>query len=606
MISNQNNIVSLFSKLEKESKKKIFAVADKTVTYSEVCDKVRRLASIYNNLSVKQGDSIVFSTNDDILASILFISLLRMGITAVFLDPETKPKRAKKIIELVGPKILILDEQLIAFWDLSLTSLIIPIRKQKKSIINQLLGKNTEDNTLLGLLKRSPATELPENINPSNIAYVLFTSGTTTEPKGVCISYEGLFTHFKTLSLVYDLNQQSKILNMLILSHADGIIQGPLLALYNGACWYRPFKFSIQHIEDIFDLIYRENISHFIAVPTILALLCRFSNTANECFQNETFKYTISCGAQLEPSLWKEFESKFGNRIINVYGLTETIAGGIFTSPEDESHQIGTIGNPVDCNVRITDENGFDVKPGETGELLIKGENVMIGYLKAPEATSKILEDGWLKTGDLAVQEESGCFRILGRIKSIIISGGMNINPDEVTEVLNTHPMVNEAVTFGENDPIWGERVVCAVSLKDNNSLSEVDLINFCRKQLEEKKIPSAIYFLDFLPKGRSGKIQQENLRKEIEQHKSRSKNNKLNSIETQLLQLASDCFKVDMSDISLDTSEEEIQEWDSLGHLSLVAEVEQTFAIQMTPAEVINTKTLRDIFVICNEKMSN
>ncbi|MBU1106859.1 MAG: AMP-binding protein [Candidatus Riflebacteria bacterium] len=596
------NMIEAFDAAEQKFAAKEFAVAEQSIGYSELCKNVRRLAAIFQQRGVKQGDSVVFSTQDDMLASTIFIALLRCGITAIFLDSETRSLRANHLINLVKPELVILDESIAESWQIAGKDKIIPIRKTKKSILNLLLRRKTQDGSLGGLMENASMAELPAHIDASLVAYVLFTSGTTSDPQGVCITHRALFSHLKTLSRVYGLTPESKILNTLMLSHADGIIQGPVLAFYNAACWFRPFRFRVKHIEDILDTIYRERITHFIAVPTILSLLCQLGNCANNSFDNGAFAMTVSCGAQLEVALWAEFEKKFNNRIVNVYGLTETVAGGIFAGPDDVSHQMGTIGKPVDCEVRIVDENGRDKAPGEQGELLVKSDSLTIGYFKAPEATRGILKDGWLYTGDIAAQTEEGCYKILGRRKAIVISGGINIHPGEVNEVLLTHPSVAESETLGEPDPVWGEHVVSAVSLKAAGSVSEVDLISYCRTHLEEKKVPLAIYILDSLPRGRSGKVQIEALKAAICELK-RPEQMKLSSAEATILEVAATCLKKDVKSLSLDSSEEDLPEWDSLAHLILVAEVERIFSIKLSPAEVIRIKSLRDLLTLCTRK---
>jgi long-chain acyl-CoA synthetase len=377
--------------------------------------------------------------------------------------------------------------------------------------------------------------------------------------------------------------------------------QGPLLALFNSATVYRPFPFSIQRIEDIFDIVYRENITHWVMVPTIMALIYQFKQYDQDNLANDCFRYVISCAGKLEAKLWQQFEEKFKTRIINGYGLTETVTGGIFAGPDDDSHIIGTLGKPVDCEAKIMDENQNEKPIGEQGEIWLRGSLLMRGYLNAPEANKEVFADGWLKTGDIGFKGKDGCFRITGRKKLLIISGGINVSPDEVTEVLRNHPSVQDAVTFGLEDNIWGEIVACAIVKKNQKILSAEEVIMFCRKHMEERKVPSKVYFVDQLPYGPSGKIiiqDVKNMVSDIQKPDLRFEDTK-----TDFFQIVSDCLQIPVDHLTMNLVAEDNPEWDSISHLRLIAEMEKHFKIEFTPMEVMNVKVLSDLYSIIESK---
>src|SRR3989304_2239587 len=182
-----------------------------------------------------------------------------------------------------------------------------------------------------------------ERVGQAADAYIIFTSGTTSRPKGVRISHGALFFHLDTLSRQFGISQDARILNLLPLNHADGIVQGPLSAFYNRATVYRPFEFSIQRINDLLDAIYRERITHFVSVPAMLSLIHRLGPGHEAALNKGELKVVISTAPQLERGLWEGFEKRFGIMVTNVYGLSETVAGGLFSGP-GESHRIGTVG----------------------------------------------------------------------------------------------------------------------------------------------------------------------------------------------------------------------------------------------------------------------
>ena len=226
----------------------------------------------------------------------------------------------------------------------------------------------------------------------------------------------------------------------------------------------------------------------------------------------------------------------------------------------------------------------------------------MSGYLNAPEANQEVFSGDWLKTGDISYKGEDGCFRIVGRKKSVIISGGVNISPEEVTEVLNTHTAVLESVTFAIDDHIWGEKVACAICLKQDASAPEADIIDYCRQHLEHRKIPSKVYFMDSLPRGRSGKVILPDIMEQIEgmdqdNHTDTHTNSGFLQIVAQSLQIQED--KISMNMLTEDTPE-----WDSIRHLVLIGDLEKHFNITFTPVEVMNVKKLSDLSGLVENKI--
>jgi len=537
---------------------------------------------------------------------VFYVSLLANGITVVFIDPETGNDRANAIINHCESNYIFVDIAIQQEWNLT---------NQDSRIITQIQPVVTMGDLLQKLLRKEkkamqlfpscveslPESNIAHEINPEADAYILFTSGTTSAPKGVRISYRALFSHLGTLSFVYQVDNYSKLFNHLILSHTDGMTQGPMLALFNSATVYRPFSFSIQRIEDIFDIVYSENITHWVMVPTMIGLIYQFKHKDSDNLNNNHFKYVISCGAKLENLLWQKFEEKFKTLIINGYGLTETVTGGLFAGPDAASHIIGTIGKPVDCEAKIMDENQQEKAIGEQGEIWLQGSLLMSGYLNAPEANREAFYEDWFKTGDIGYIGEDGCFRITGRKKLMIISGGINIFPEEVTEILHTHPAIRDAVTFGLEEDIWGEIVACAIVVQKQESLSEEEIVAYCRKHLEESKVPTRVFFMDELPYGRSGKVILNDIKKLADEH--REPNYISPETKPAFLNIVSQCIQMPLDCINLNMVAEETAEWDSISHLLLIAAMENHFGIEFTPLEVMNVRVLSDLYSIIEKK---
>lgn len=610
--ASTNYLVDAFRRAAEPSlrRKPFIVTAQETLTFGEVAEKAKRLAELCRSAGIIPGDRVMIATRNEQEAAILFLSLLRSGIAAVNLDPDIKSYRFSHLAQIAEPKGIFLDADLVDLWKPRNIEFVMKIHaggRRSNPLFNKLLKRRpqreaVQDSYPAALEDLSPVFE-PAAAGPESDAYILFTSGTTANPKGVRISHRNLSAHLETLSRQFGYTAGSRILNILMLSHADGMIQGPVIAFVNGATLFRPMRFDIQRLGALLDSIYSDRITHFIAVPTMLSLIDRFCKDRQDAFLAEDFRCIVSTGAYLDAGLWSRFEEYYGTRITNVYGLTETVVGGFFSGPSDEDHCIGTVGKPVDCQAFIENDKGIEAENGVAGELLVKGDNVMRSYFNSPDATTRVFKDGWLRTGDIAIRDENGFYRIVGRKKNIIISGGLNIHPEEITEVLKLLPSVTEAVTFGMPDNVWGECLVSAVSLDSPDSATEEDLIAFCRSHLEETKVPVAIHILQTLPKGPVGKIQIERV-KEMISHTSRQEQDLRGDLQSGIITIAAHCFKVNAEDLSINTTQDEMPGWDSLAHLEFIAAVETNLQVSFSPTEIMQIESLSDAWHIIAKKL--
>lgn len=602
-MSSINNIITAFERAKAEKPGKALLVAQNgTLTYGALVERTSRLAGVLRQNGIAEGDRAIISSKDEIEVIAVFLGLLRNGVTPIIIDPRLPLPEAEGLIRASRAKC--------AFIDPELKPLVsgIPVvyelgqKTTKAGILSRLAFK--KDNAgLPAFLDAAQAQELPSEIGQATDAYIIFTSGTTSRPKGVRISHRALFRHLDTLARQFGILRESRILNILPLNHVDGLVQGPLAAFHNCAAVYRPFEFSIQRINDLLDAIYRERITHFVSVPAMLSLIYRLGAGHEAAFNTGDLKAVISTAAQLERGLWEGFEKRFNVRVSNVYGLSETVTGGLFSGP-GISHRIGTAGMPVDCEAMVIREDGSAAGDGESGELLLRGENLMTGYFDDEEATRQALIDGWLHTGDIAVREKDGFFRIAGRKKNIIISGGLNIQPEEVTEALKSHPDVIEAVTFGVEDEIWGEQAVSCVAFYANAGATETDLVAFCRARLAHHKVPQRIHIFPELPKGPSGKVIIPQAR-QMALEAGSGKTSTGQGLRAKVIGAAAASFKTDASEITSYSRPQEIAGWDSLAHLQFIVALEEAFSIRLEPADIVRISSIADAERIVGEKLS-
>ena len=593
-------------------KRTFWATALETKSYGQLLETVEQLTAHFERKGLRAGDRALLSTTHEFDTAVLFIALLANGIAVIQVDPDVKQERVHAIVEKSEVDAFILDAERFEEWNLPQDACSIAIKheKSRKGVLFNKLMKNkaatdSPARHYPAILQGAERQKLPASIGPEQLAYILFTSGTTSETKGVMITHGNLCTHLETLSRTYGLSGESRLLNPLMLYHADGMIQGPILALATHATLYRSVAFHINHIGQTFDAIYKYKITHFVAVPTMLSLMHRFSDGYTDSFTTGDFKCIISVSSHIEVKLWQEFEKTFNTQIVNVYGLTETVAWSLFCGPAEELRKVGTVGRPVDCEAKVVDEAGHAVTVGSPGELWLKGDHVMLGYLKAPEATAEVMQDGWLASGDIAICDAEGFFRITGRKKNVVVSGGILIHPEEITECLNAHPDVDEAVSFGVADEVWGENIVSCIVRKGARSLGENDVIEFCRNHLEHNKLPTKVYFLDELPKGLSGKVKLQALRAQLENYAPEVASSENSNALAMVMTAAADAFKTDATKLSREDTPATIEGWDSLAHLDFITRLEAAMGSKFTTGEIMWMDRLAAAETLVNQRLS-
>jgi long-chain acyl-CoA synthetase len=259
--------------------------------------------------------------------------------------------------------------------------------------------------------------------------------------------------------------------------------------------------------------------STFSAVPTVLSILLKMPH---DNLDLSSLKFVVCGAAPLPIEVFREFEATFNCKIVEGYGLTEgTCVSSVNPLPTEfeDKRKIGSIGLPIPGNdMKIVDEKGNDVPPNTKGEIIIKGDNVMKEYFKNPKANAETLKNGWLYTGDIGHMDEDGFFFITDRKKDMIIRGGENIYPREIEEVLYSHPDVSLATVIGVRDKIYGELPKAFIVLKEGKSATSEEIIEYCKKNLANFKVPRYVEFKEDLPKTPTGKIMKQPLREEEEQ----------------------------------------------------------------------------------------
>ncbi|MCB1689122.1 MAG: AMP-binding protein [Halioglobus sp.] len=600
---------SFYAMAQKARSKKAFLQTDnRHLTYGGLVEQLGKLNRFIDTAPLSSGDRVVIGCDDDEFKAVLFFALVDNGMVPIIVSSEIRASEFELIAATTGVAGCIMDAGILQRCcpDARDLKLRLEIRKREKqsSFMNKLLGsKKQGDGQAMhfpALLDSLETRGAPESWPPGHIAYISMTSGSTSNPKAVPVTHGALHAHLKTLSVHFRYSAESSLLNILPLHHADGLVQGPLVACFNAGTWVRPFAFSIQNIEPLLLSFYRHRVTHAVFVPTILALLYRYGATLLDSFEYEEFDFLISAAGYLEEALWHDFESTFGIRIANIYGLTETVTGALFCGPDEETRRLGSIGKPVDCEAIIRAEDGSQTDG--VGELLLRGDNVFPGYIGRKGVNDDVFRDGWLRTGDLAHRDEDGFFYIDGRIKNVVICGGENIYPEEITEVLGQYPNVIEAACLGIEHPEWGEILVAALVV--DGDYVEEKLVSWCEQQLSHFKVPKEWMVIDSMPRGPSGKVLLPALRKAFAGRAAVTSGTGSTDLLSKVIAIAASVFHVAVSDLGPQSSPENTSGWDSLAHVNFILALESGLGIQLATREIMGISSLQTAFDIVAQKI--
>ena len=339
-------------------------------------------------------------------------------------------------------------------------------------------------------------------------AVILYTSGTTGQPKGAELSNANLARNAKASSGLFGLGSEAVVLGALPLFHTFGQTCGMNATLGEGGTLTLIPRFDPAKALEI---IQRDAVNVFQGVPTMYGAMLHLDN--RDEYDVSSLKVCASGGSAMPVELMRGFEEAFRCTVLEGYGLSESSPVASFNHP-DRERKPGSIGTPIEgVEMKVVDDDSNEVDQGEVGEILIKGHNVMNGYWNREEATAETIVDGWLHTGDIGKVDEDGYFFIVDRKKEMIIRGGYNVYPREIEEVLYEHPDVREAAVLGIPSDEYGEEVAAAVALKDGASTSPEELRSYVKEQVAGYKYPRKVWLVDELPKGPTGKI----LKREIE-----------------------------------------------------------------------------------------
>jgi long-chain acyl-CoA synthetase len=483
---------------------------DTTFTYGDLANEVNRLANALRREGIGPADRVGLLLPNCPTFTIAYYAITALGAVCVPANPLLKPA---ELTHMWGDS----DVKLV----FTIPALLPHVRQVRQSVpslqvivnISEQEDASADAIPYVELLRHG--TEEPLNthhIQPSDPAVCIYTSGTTGRPKGALLSHHNLTVNCRQIVEVLHIDSRDNFLCVLPLFHSFAGTVCQNTALFCGAQMTLLEQFQPARV---LEAIHRYRVTIFAGVPAMYQALLQFSTDPPPDFSR--VRLCVSGGAPMPVALMKAFEERFKTIIIEGDGPTECSPVTCVNPPEGV-RKPGSVGLPIPgVEMKIFDENDRELPIGEVGEIVVRGENVMLGYHNLPEETAEAMRNGWYHTGDLGKMDEDGYFYIVDRKKDMVIVGGLNVYPREVEEVLFTHPAVADAAVIGLPDPLRGEEVVAIIVLKPGQQATERELIQHCRLHLANYKVPRRVLFREALPRSGTGKVLKRLLRKELE-----------------------------------------------------------------------------------------
>jgi long-chain acyl-CoA synthetase len=452
--------------------------------------EVRGVASALVELGIRRGDVVALVLPNSVELVTIMFAAWRIGAALTPVNPVLTRHEARDQINDSGAGLVVVDDASISKVESGAA---------RVCVVDELL-------------RRAGATEAtPPRTEPDDLALVIYTGGTTGRPKGVMLDHANLAATTAMIIDWFEMTAADRCLLVLPLFRVNGIMASVMSPLAAGGSTVIAPRFDPK---TFWDQVQRVRPTFFSAVPTIYLMLTGLPAAVRP--DTSSLRYVVCGAAPMPASAIREFEDRYGVPIVEGYGQSE---GTVVTTanPVRGMHKPGTVGLPLPGQeVRVVGDDDEPLASGQTGEVTVRGPNVMRGYLGKPEETAQTLRGGWLHSGDLGRFDEDGYLVLIDRIKDMIIRGGENIYPKEIEDALYGHPAVLEAAVVGQPDPVFGEEPVAFVVLRPGLDAEPDELIEHCQSMLAKFKVPRAVFIETDLPKTSIGKVAKPPLRERV------------------------------------------------------------------------------------------
>ena len=482
-------------------------------SYRELNARVNRLANGLIRLGLEKGSRVAVMANNCHEFVETYFGIAKAGLVIVPVSTRLSPGEVCYIVDHSDSLVLIYQEEFEEEIDQIKKG--IPQVKYFLCIGNGAeSGREDYESFLQGSSEDEPNEQFSKKEN--DMVMIMYTSGATGKPKGVMTSHRNILANTVTLSFELRIVPEDVTLLVMPLYHNGGL--WPMMVhFYRGG---RVILLQRFDVEEVLALVQKEKVTFLNLVPTTLIRL--ISHADLEKYNLDSLRTIMYAGAPIALSKIQEAMRKLGeHRFYTGLGCTEA-SGSVLSLPNRDHalkgpmfEKLSSVGrDSINVEVRVVDAQGRDVKSGEVGEIVARGDNIALGYWKLPSETAETFKDGWLYTGDMAKVDSDGYVYIVDRKKDMIISGGENISSKEVEEVIFRHRAVQEVAVIGVPDDEWGESIKALVVLKPGMMATEKEIIDFCMDSLSSFKKPKSVEFLDKLPKNSTDKVLKTELRK--------------------------------------------------------------------------------------------
>ncbi len=481
--------------------------ADERLTFRELNDRSNRTANAFLDAGVGKGERVGLLLMNGAEFVEAYFALAKIGAVVVPLNWRLVADELEFILKDSGTRRLIFDDE---FADMVADLHSRGDKTDVKQWLQVCRGETAHFAEDYRALRDSASGAEPElRARDDDMLYIMYTSGTTGLPKGVLHTHNTCVWAGITIAATTYYQDGDRFLSPLPMFHV-GALTPLTVGVYRGVTSVVMRSFDPVQA---WELVHRERITTGLAVPAMLNFMLQVPNL--ERYDFSRWRWCMS-GAAPVPGALIEAYAKIGLEIHQVYGLTESCGPAALIDADNALKRIGSTGKSFfHTDVRVVDAKGNDCPPGEPGEVLVAGPHIMKGYWNRPDATAETIVDGWLHTGDVARMDEDGFIYIEDRIKDMIISGGENVYPAEIENVLQAHPGISEAGVIGQASERWGESPF-VVAVRTDPALTEAEVIEFCRGKLAGYKQPKGVAFVDVLPRNPSGKILKRLLREQF------------------------------------------------------------------------------------------
>jgi long-chain acyl-CoA synthetase len=474
--------------------KRAIVTKDEELTFADLNQRVHRLAAHLQQAGIQPGDRVGILLPNCAAIPLSYFASQKIGAVSVILDARLKGKELQGVLKDAAVKLLIVHQQL---------------RSEAEEALNEIgripiwVVNGEGDESFENRLSLPPATATLPQLQTDDDALILYTSGTTGEPKGVVLSYSNLAQYPRVMREM-DITDTSTIRGCVLpMSH----IVGPIVCNEVADKGFTLVIFDQINPLTLLEGIQKHRVTVFESVPIVFQLLLGVRDLAR--YDTSSVKIAAMMGTSIPLPLLRGFHSAQPHiKVIQGYGLTETSPMITLVEPEKAEAKMGSIGRAVPgVEVKIVDETGKELPIGEPGEIITRGAHVMKGYFRKPEATAARIRNGWFYTGDVGKAEKDGYYYHLGRRDDMIITGGLNVYPAEVENLIYTYPGVQETVVFSIPDPKRGHVIGAALVPRPGENIVEKELLTFLRGNLANFKVPQKIVIRESLPRTSSGKL---------------------------------------------------------------------------------------------------